>query len=224
VTYTVTFVNSGDKAVDAAVWSPVPAGATYVDGSATGGGVFNAGEVRWQWPGIAAGDRRSANYVVEFGGTVNPKNEVHAQIDGGQTMTASTDGEAQEGYFWLSNFGGSSGNTDFREWIVNGYPESVEIGTQANGTGVRSTLSAAMSERMAKDPAIVLPLYDYTKGGGSKGEYNVIGFVEFVITDFSFTGNPKWIQGYFTDGRVVSGSAGLGNPGDYGIKAIWLTD
>jgi hypothetical protein len=224
VTYTVTYVNADTKSVNAEVWSPIPGGAAYVDGSATGGGIFESGNVRWQWAGIAAGDRRSATYVVQFDGSVNVKNDVFASIDGGQTISASTDGEAQKGYFWLANFEGSGSNTDFRDWIVNGYPEMVGLGSQASGTGVRATLGSAMSERIAINSSVVLPLYDHTSGGGSKGNYSVIGFVEFVITDFRFTGNPKWIRGYFTDGRVVAGTGGTGDPLDYGIKAIWLTD
>jgi uncharacterized repeat protein (TIGR01451 family) len=225
VTYTVTFVNADSVAVDVVAWSPIPTGAAYVSGSATGGGSFDGTNVRWEWPGIAAGDRRSANYVVEFSGSVNVKNDVFASVNGGQTITASTDGGAQKGYFWLSNFEGSGSNVDFRNWIVDGYPEMVGLDGQASGTGVRSTLTSAMSERIAKDASVVLPLYDYTQGGGSKGTYSVVGFVEFVITDFRFTGNPKWIEGYFTDGRVVPGvGGGTESPVDYGIKAIWLSD
>jgi uncharacterized repeat protein (TIGR01451 family) len=224
VTYTVTYINTGNDSINLEMWSPIPAGASYIDGSAGGGGVYDGTNVRWTWTGVAAGDNRSATYVVEFGGAVNPTNEVFASIDGGSAQSASTASGPQTGFFWLTNFdAGSGGSPDFNNWIVDGYPNPVGVGAITNGTGVKASLKSAMDQRLAKDSSVILPLYDYTAGGGHNGEYRIVGFAEFVITDFSFTGNPKQITGYFTDGAVTSGYAG-GTPADYGVKAIWLSE
>ena len=76
---------------------------------------------------------------------------------------------------------------------------------------------------MTADPSVVLPLYNYTEGSGHGGEYRVVGFAEFVITGFQFTGNPKQVTGYFTNGTVTPGAGG-GNPVDHGVMAIWLSE
>ncbi|MDI6689327.1 MAG: hypothetical protein QME54_02770 [Actinomycetota bacterium] len=82
-----------------------------------------------------------------------------------------------------------------------------------------------MGWRKEYDPSVVLPLYDYTKGGGSPGEYHIVGFAEFVVTDFDFKGNPKTITGYFTNGAVTTGAGGEEKPPyDFGICVVWLVD
>jgi uncharacterized repeat protein (TIGR01451 family) len=224
VTYTVTYINNANNPADMEVWSPVPAGATYVDGSATSGGILDGAAVRWYWPGVIAGDSRQATYVVEFGGAVDPANSAYASANGGPTQTTTTDSGPQMGFFWLSDFDASAGGTpDFADWIINGYPNPVSIGAIASGTGVKAALKTAMAQRLARDASVILPLYDYTEGGGHNGEYRVIGFAEFFITGFDFNGNPKTVTGYFTSGAVTSGFAG-GPAADYGVKAIWLSE
>jgi len=223
VTYTVTYVNTGRRCVGLEMWSPIPAGAEYVAGSATGGGTFNGTDVRWQWGRVAAGDSRSADFRVSFAGPVNPANQVFASVNGGPVQSADTGGP-QLGFFWLADFdAGSNGTPDYADWIINGYPDPVSTGFVANGTGVRASLKSAMDTRIATDPSVVLPLYNYTQGGGHGGEYHVVGFAEFVITGFKFTGNPKNVTGYFTNGTVTPGASG-GNPVDHGIMAIWLSE
>jgi len=223
VTYTVTYVNTGNKSINLDMWSVVPAGATYVCGSVTGGGTHSGNTVRWLFNGVAAGDKRSATFLVRFSGNVNPRNDVWAKING-KVQTASTN-TSQRGFFWLVDFdGGSRGTPDFADWIVNGYPNPVGIGNQGNGTGVKAALKAAMAERLAKDPKVILPLYDYTQGGGSQGIYHVVGFAEFVVTGFELTGNPKSVTGYFTDGTVTTGSGGDQNALDYGVRVVRLTE
>lgn len=223
VKYIVSYTNQSNKSVSLRLWSPVPAGASYVAGSATSGGAFDGANVVWNWAGVAAGDSRMASFVVDFAGSVNPAGQVFASVNGGQTQNASTDG-AQKGFFWLTDFNsGSAGTPDFGEWIINGYPKPVSLGDSANGTGVRSSLKAAMDTRIARDPSVVLPLYDYTEGGGHGANYHVVGFAEFVITDFSFTGNPKHVTGYFTNGTVTPGFGG-GEPVDQGVKVVRLSE
>ena len=224
VTYTVTYINSSNKTVALEVWTPVPAGADYLAGSATGAGVFDGTDVRWQWAGVAAGDSRSAAYIADYGGPVSPSSSVYVSVDGGPIAEASTAG-AQLGFFWLTDFNqGSQGTQDFADWIINGYPGAVGVGDLANGTGTRAALKSAMATRIATDPSVILPLYDRTENGGSNGTYHVVGFAEFVITDFEFTGNPKSVTGYFTNGTVTPGAPGGPEAIDYGVRAIWLVD
>lgn len=137
-----------------------------------------------------------------------------------------TNGGGQGGYFWLCDYEPHGGGTPkFADWIIDGYPGEVSVGSVANGTGVKAALKSAMSERIANNPSVIIPVFDSTEGMGANGEYHVVGFAEFVITGFSFQGNPKTISGYFTNGRVAVSAGGGGTPGaDYGIRTVWLVD
>lgn len=55
VTYTIELVNSGALAGSATVTDPIPSHMTYVDGSATGGGVYDPDTERLTWSDVAVG-------------------------------------------------------------------------------------------------------------------------------------------------------------------------
>jgi Flp pilus assembly protein TadG len=130
----------------------------------------------------------------------------------------------QKGFFWLTDFNSQSGGTpDFADWIVNGYPGEVAVGSLANGEGVRSALKSALEQRLSRDRTLILPVYDYTENSGSNGIYHVIGFVEFYLQDFKLNGQPKTISGYFTNGTVTPGASGA-EALDLGVKTVWLQE
>lgn len=146
-----------------------------------------------------------------------PENE--ATFDIGQDNSDS----AQKGFFWLANFTGSGvGTPVFADWIINGYPEPVEVGSVGAGEGMKAALDAAIDQRMATDPSVIVPLYDFTETSGGNKSYHVVGFAEFVITGFNFQGGDKNIRGYFTNGTLVDGETTVRPPRDYGINAIRL--
>lgn len=126
---------------------------------------------------------------------------------------------------WLVNFSeGAVGTPEYDDWFRNGYPDPVSVGDIAKGEGMKAALKDALEARMASNPNLIVPLSDQSEAGSSD-TFHVVGFAEFVITDFSLTGNPKTITGYFTTGDVVDGSSsGSGQPLDYGIVIIKLTE
>ncbi|MEW6189908.1 MAG: Tad domain-containing protein [Actinomycetota bacterium] len=184
--------------------------------------------IAWKFRDIPSGERRTVSFMVTTSSSSAVMNNTAylTTSASSETETASTSGSAQKGYFWLCDFDtGGGGTPDFDDWIRHGYPEEVSIGFVANGEGVRAALKDALSWRKEHDPSVVLPLYDYTKGGGSPGKYHIVGFAEFVITNFDLKGNPKTINGYFTNGTVTTGAGGEEKPPyDFGIFAVWLVD
>lgn len=223
VTYTITYVNTSNKAIDVSIWSPIPSGGTYVAGSATAGGTFDGTNARWSFSGVAAGDSRAMSYAITTSGGL-PNATAYADSGQGRTESATTQG-GQRGFFWLTDFdAGSGGVPDYDEWIVNGYPKAVGVGDLANGTGVKASLKSALDARVLKDALVVLPLFDYTEGGGHQGTYHVTGFAEFVITGFNLNGNPKTVTGYFTTGTVTPGVGGEDPPAYFGVNAVWLAE
>lgn len=178
--------------------------------------------------GTAEKVARLVPFIVPYQQVVNHIGASNAAVfEFGEDRPLSQEGKvdtAQKGFFWLTDFNSQSGGTpDFAAWIVNGYPEEVAVGDLANGEGVRSALKTALEQRLAKDPTIVLPVYDYTQKSGSNGTYHVIGFVEFYMQGFNLSGQPKTITGYFTNGTVTAGAGGQGAV-DLGVKAVWLSE
>lgn len=230
ITYTITYNNTGVKVEGITVRDPLPDGTVYVGGSATAGGDYNPStkEVTWSFTGISPGDYRVMKFSVKVtsASISSVKNTAYVTTSSnGKTTAASTGGDAQKGYFWLCDFdAGSGGIPDYDSWIRNGFPEYVYAGDIANGVGVKASLKYALSWRKGFDPNIVVPVYSYTEGGGSTGRYHVVGFAEFVVTSFNFSGQPKTISGYFTTGTVTDGVPGPAPAGYFGVDTVWLVE
>jgi len=228
--YTITYNNTGNKTESITVKDPIPDGAVYINGSATDGGSYDPStkEVTWGFSGIEPGDYRTMSFSVKAtsGSPGSITNTAYVTTSSnGKTTSASSGGGAQKGYFWLCDFdAGSGGVPDYDKWIRKGFPGYVYAGSIANGTGVKASLKDALSWRKGFDSSVIVPVYSYTEGGGSPGKYHVIGFAEFVITSFDFSGKPKTITGYFTDGTVVDGVPGPAPDGYFGIDTVWLVD
>jgi uncharacterized repeat protein (TIGR01451 family) len=67
ITYTITYTNTGGVANNMVITMPIPANTTYVAGSATGGGAYNAtsNAVTWSIPSLAAGASGSVTASVK---------------------------------------------------------------------------------------------------------------------------------------------------------------
>lgn len=227
--YTITYINSSSQSQDVTIDDPLPAEVEYIADSVTGVGVYDAGTrtVSWSFSSVPPNGSRTVEFSVRVisGSPSQVKNTAYLSDGSGKPQSASvTGGTPQKGYFWLCDFNaGSGGVPAYADWIENGYPEEVSIGMIANGEGMKASLKDNVNNRIVKDSNVVLPLYDYTEGGGSNGEYHIVGFAEFVIESGDFSGNPKTITGYFTNGTVVSGSGG-GSLADFGINYVWLVE
>ena len=72
--YAIEIVNNGQEAVGLVVTDTIPAKTTYVAGSANAGGQLTGDEVRWEFPVLAAGEKRILTFRVTidgFGSIVN---------------------------------------------------------------------------------------------------------------------------------------------------------
>ncbi len=157
---------------------------------------------------------------------IGPGNGFAFELGEDRPLSAPGEPSGQGGYFWLCDYEGrGTGTPTFANWIVQGYPGEVTIGSVVNGTGVKDALKGPLEERMSAYPKVMLPVYDSTENMGANGEYHVVGFAEFVITGVDFQGNPKTVSGYFTNGRVAVSAGSGSSPGaDFGVRTVWLTD
>ncbi|HSG17195.1 MAG TPA: hypothetical protein VLE70_12850 [Anaerolineae bacterium] len=66
--YTIEVVNIGQEAIGLVVTDTIPAGTTYAGGSANDGGQLVDGEVRWEFPTLAPGQKRTFTFRVKVDG------------------------------------------------------------------------------------------------------------------------------------------------------------
>jgi hypothetical protein len=133
------------------------------------------------------------------------------------------------GAFRLINIDQSHGGTGpqiLADWIQTGYDGYMPLnwyfsdsGAKFNSSEVKAALDAVIGQEL------LFPVYDDTKAQGSNFEYEVIGWVGFVITSYDVQGSKhNRLHGHFT--RVIweginSESAGST---DFGARAISLVE
>jgi Flp pilus assembly protein TadG len=122
------------------------------------------------------------------------------------------------------NGNGIASNDAIADWIVNGYPDYLPVGTYLSDPGAKfnnSKIQNALDSRIGSE--LLFPVYDTYSGGGSNAGYHVIGWAAFHIESTSLNGQGS-LTGYFTevtwDGIGASNSSG-GGP-NYGAHTVQL--
>jgi hypothetical protein len=133
------------------------------------------------------------------------------------------------GAFRLLNLDGSKGGTGGKidaDWILRGFDGYMPLGWYGSDPGAAfndSKFQEALDIRRGDE--LLFPVYDQTKGGGSNFEYQVIGWVGFVVTDYKKAKGNDWvIDGYFV--RVIWEGilSESGGGADFGARAIELVE
>ena len=100
-----------------------------------------------------------------------------------------------------------------RDWYFS------DPGAKFNSSNVRDALDARLGNEM------LFPVYRETRSSGANFEYEVIGWVGFVMTDYHVQGSKlSWLEGSFT--RVIwEGIQGDSSSGaDFGARSIQLVE
>lgn len=132
------------------------------------------------------------------------------------------------GAFRFLNIDGTKGGTgtqDMETWILSGFDGYMPLGWYGSNAGAKtsSNITSAMTARIGDE--LLFPVYSDTVGGGSNFEYNVVGWVGFLVTDFTkIQGNDKKIKGHFV--RVIweGIQSTSGSPSGFGARAIQLVE
>jgi len=130
------------------------------------------------------------------------------------------------GAFRLLNLDGSKGGTGGQideDWILRGYDGYMPLGWYGSDPGAAfndSKIKAALNVRIGDE--LLFPVYDKSKGGGSNFEYNVIGWVGFVVTDFKAQGSKGSVSGYFVSMIWEGIQSTSGAASNFGVDAIEL--
>ena len=133
------------------------------------------------------------------------------------------------GAFRLINIDSSRGGTSpkiLADWILRGYDGYMPLNWYFSDPGAKfnaSEIQAALSTRIGDE--LLFPVYDDTRKGGANFEYEVIGWIGFVVTSFEARGSSGKLYGYFT--RVVwEGILSESSPPgeDLGVRSVELIE
>jgi Flp pilus assembly protein TadG len=132
------------------------------------------------------------------------------------------------GAFRLVNLDGSHGGIGpptLADWIEHGFDGWMPLGWYYSDPGAKfnsSQVRDALDSRLGHE--LLFPVYRSTRGEGANFEYEVVGWVGFVITGYDIHGSNSLLSGYFT--RVIwegiqneSGTAT-----DFGARAVSLVE
>ena len=115
---------------------------------------------------------------------------------------SSTSTRSGPGAFRLINIDGSHGGTGGRtleDWILHGYDGYMPLDWYFSDPGAKfnsSQFKGALDVRIGDE--LLFPVYDRRTGSGPNFEYDVIGWVGFVITSYRSSGSKARLNGYFT--------------------------
>jgi hypothetical protein len=141
---------------------------------------------------------------------------------GGSDKDTAPDGAGSFGFVDFTGEG--SGTSELKQQIAEGYDEYIEPGMFTARTG--NPFSAVQDDlQLRVGDELLFPIYRKIIGTGSTAEYEIIGFVGFVITSMDLAGSDEILHGYFsTDITWDAIEADSGEPTDYGVRTIVLSE
>lgn len=182
------------------------------------------GKVRWVAPIVV--NEKHPKLNCDSGTPGNPKicEGEPTVLDYYHLKSSGPSGPDGAGSFGFVDFTGSSGTSELKDQIANGYDEYLAPGSYSARTG--NPFSAIKGDlELRTGDELLFPIYRKITGSGTGAKYEIIGFVGFVITSLDLKGSNEKIYGYFT-GTIVDGieDDGPGSPTDYGVRTIVLAE
>jgi hypothetical protein len=130
------------------------------------------------------------------------------------------------GSFGLISLNNDDINEDtLADWLEHGYDGFMYLGDYRSAPSAKfnsGQFQSALEKR--KGTEMLFPIYRVILGSGSTAEYEVIGWVGFVVQKVIGGGSSQKLEGYFT--RVVwEGLPGTSAPPtDFGVRSIELIE
>lgn len=136
------------------------------------------------------------------------------------------------GAYRLVNIDGSHGGTNpgtLGDWIRNGYDGYMPLDWYYSDPGAKyntnPNFKSALEEVAADGRELLFPVYRNTQEQGAGFEYEIVGWVGFVVTDFTIQGSKNnVIDGYFTKVVWDGISSEDGSAADFGARAVSLIE
>jgi Flp pilus assembly protein TadG len=123
------------------------------------------------------------------------------------------------------NGNGSPGNSTLADWMANGYDQAMPLGTYDGATGAdfNSLLfNSALQDRVGTE--VLFPVYQPPiLLSGSNAQFNIVGWVGFLISGYQTHGSSGTVSGSFT--RFIANGLEATTPStqpDFGVRAVQL--
>ena len=126
------------------------------------------------------------------------------------------------------NYGDPDGNIGagtLADWLANGYQDYLPIGKYYSAPSANFNNSQFLSSLdSVKGKEVLFPVYRLLTGPGSNAQYDIIGWVGFVITSWTANGSNGSVSGYFT--RYIADGIGPSSGGDpdFGVRKVELVN
>ncbi len=142
---------------------------------------------------------------------------------------SSGSGNAAGAFGLLNLIQGSSGNegaSNVADWMANGYDAYMPIGIYESVPSAEFNSSHFQEAlRLRVGDEILLPVYrPPIKRSGSNAQYDIIGWVGFVITESIVSGNNSKLRGQFTRVTWEGIESDRSDGPDFGVRVIGLVE
>jgi hypothetical protein len=175
--------------------------------------------------GVLANARWAAPIAVD---------EQHPYLQGkrwGEETTLELD-TLGPGAYRLINIDGSYGGENpatLGDWIRNGYEGYMPLDWYYSDPGAKyntnPNFKSALEDVIETGQEILLPVYRSYQEQGAGFEYEIVGWVGFVVTDFTIKGSKNnEIKGHFTQVIWDGIASEEASPPDFGARAVSLVE
>jgi len=144
-----------------------------------------------------------------------------------QNTTLPFDPLGAPGAFGMINLSGGSGTPGTSaeaSWILTGFQQYLGLGHYNSDPGAKFTSNQIQSALSARIGTVLLfPVFDTLTGPGQNAQYNIIGWIGFMLQAFTMHGNTATLTGYFTTfiAHGILPQSGSGST-NFGVTSIQL--
>ena len=136
------------------------------------------------------------------------------------------------GAYRLINIDGSRGGTNpatLGDWIRDGFEGYMPLDWYYSDPGAKyntnPNFKSALEEVIVTGEELLFPVYRSFREQGAGFEYEIVGWVGFVVTDFTIKGSKNnEIEGYFTQVIWEGIFSEEASPDDFGARAVSLVE
>jgi hypothetical protein len=132
----------------------------------------------------------------------------------------------------LDGGNGTPGSSSEADWILRGYDKYLPLGTYRSDPGAKfesQNIDSALDQRIGT--VLLFPVYKTLDEQGQNAEYEIIGWIGFMLTGYDVHGHSATLHGYFTTfiaQGILTGSGnganGPPNSSTWGVKSIQLVE
>lgn len=153
----------------------------------------------------------------------------------GNMTTMDYDPMGAPGAFGMLNLEGGSGtpgSSDEADWILHGFNKYLPLGTYRSDPGAKfSSTNIQDALELRLNTVLLFPVYKTLDEQGQNANYDIIGWIGFMLTGYEVHGNGATLHGYFTtfiaQGILTgsgNGTSGPPNSSTWGVKSIQLVE